>query len=339
MTPVAINLAVRNAQAWLPAVLDSVMAQSYPNIRITLWDNGSSDATAEIVRRYPAIRYLRTEDNLGFWTPQEEMFSMGDEPYVICLTDVILDPGFVAAAVHAMENDATLGAVQGKIYQMQWRGASAVKSTVIDALGFRLQPSRRVTILGHGVNDVGQYATMRDIFAVEGAVPVYRRTAIEHCRVDGHFADTEYREGAISYGDDVDMGWRMTLFGWRQVMLPTAIGWHDRSTTKGTATVPVLGQLSRIGIRALIPLQKRRLDAANARFTIIKNDHTLNLLLHLPLIAVREAAVLAYTLVFEPRVLVGWGRALRLLPVMLRRRRAIMAKARLTAADMRRFIT
>jgi GT2 family glycosyltransferase len=128
----------------------------------------------------------------------------------------------------------------------------------------------------------------------------------------------------------------MTLFGWRQVFIPAARGWHDRSTTKDVSR-GMRDHLRRRHARAAITPAKRRLDWANVRFTIIKNDHILNVLRDLPWILGRELLVQAYFLLYEPRTLLAWGRFLRSVPVMLRRRRTVMRRARLSAVQMHRF--
>jgi len=335
---VDIFMAVHNGASWLPDVLDSVTAQTYPSVHLTVCDNASTDATPDVLRRYPQATVVRHDGNDGFWAAMERFIAASDAPYIICLTDVVLDPDFTAAAVAAMEANPGIGAVQGKILE-QHRAPDGtwVRSGLIDAVGFRIQRSRRVTILGHGEPDDGRYDAPRDIFAVEGAVPVFRRAALEDCRVDGFYAtDPAYRSGGITYADDVDLGWRMTLFGWRQVLVPVARGWHDRSTTKGTGG-GIIGRLRRRGVRAAIAPEKRRLDWSNLRFTIIKNDHILNVLRDLPWILGWEFLVQGYLLLCEPRTLGAWGRFLRLTPLMLRRRRTVMRRAQLTAAQMRPF--
>ncbi len=166
---------------------------------------------------------------------------------------------------------------------------------------------------------------------------MFRRSALEASRIDGWLVDPLYRVGSIGYGDDLDVAWRMRLFGFRQVYVSTAIGWHDRSTTKGMAVTPIIGQIKRLAERRAIPLAKRRLDWANVRCTIIKNDAIINILKDLPYIVVREIAVLGYMVLFEPAVLWELGRFLRLVPVMIRRRREIIRRTRTPAALLHRF--
>ena len=56
-----------NAEATIERAVDSVLAQTYRNIEIVVVDDGSRDATAEIVAAYdsPAIRLLRLAHNRG----------------------------------------------------------------------------------------------------------------------------------------------------------------------------------------------------------------------------------------------------------------------------------
>jgi hypothetical protein len=91
-------------------------------------------------------------------------------------------------------------------------------------------------------------------------------------------------------------------------------------------------------MRTNIPILTRQLDWSNVRFAIIKNDHILNIVRNLPVIAGRELMVLGYCALFEPRTLMGLARFIRLTPVMLRRRRLVMARARLNSKHMRQWM-
>jgi GT2 family glycosyltransferase len=338
---VSVQIVVRNGQRFIRHCLDCVRAQTYPNIEVMILDNASDDTTADIVAStYPEYQLVRHNHNLGMWPGHELLLKRTHGPYVLALSvDVMLDPQFIAHAVAACQRDSAIAAVQGKMYQydiecLTGQGMSALRRDIIDTCGFGMTRARKVVNIGHGQPDGPQFSTQKDVFGVEGAVPFYRRSALEDCRVNGMLFDPDY----FWYGDDLDMAWRMTLFGHRQVFIPGAVAWHDRSTTKGAAG-SIGGHVGRISIRRSIPLQKRRLDWSNVRFTIIKNDYIVNLLRDAPLIAAREAATFLYALVLEPGVLREAGRFFSLLPRMLSRRRAIMGRAVTSARAMHQWFT
>jgi GT2 family glycosyltransferase len=314
---VSVQVVVRNGEHFLRACLHAVRAQTYHNLEVVVLDNDSTDATAHIVQsEYPEFRLIRSEKNLGMWPGHESLLPQTRGPYVLGLSvDVVLDAQFIERCVAACERDASIAAVQGKTYQLP-------DTNRIDTCGFSLTRGRTVVNIGHGELDGPAYTRTRIILGVEGAAPFFRRSALEDCAIEGHIWDPDY----FWYGDDFDLAWRMTLLGHRQIFLPDAHAWHDRSTTKGTAHTPIIGQLRRLHARRAIPLFKRRLDWSNTRFTIIKNDSIIDILRDAPWILARELMILGYTILFEPGVLREYGRFFRLLPRMLRRRRLIMRR-------------
>lgn len=341
---VTINLVVYNGEKYLRHVLDSVLVQTYPHelIEFNIFDNNSSDKTKEIAISYKpqAISFakfsiIESRENLGTWPGQEKALESSRGKYIVALSvDIILDKDFVKNAVAVLDSDEKIGALQPKLYQWSLTtDYSPLLTSVIDTVGFQIFKSRKITNIGHGEEDGGQFNEQKEVFAVEGATPVYRRTALETCRIDGHFIDHNY----FWYGDDLDLPWRMRLFGWREIYAPAVVAWHDRSTTKGVSH-NWLDYFRRIKERRKIPDKKRRLDWSNVRFTIIKNDYIINILKDLPRIVAREIAVLGYTLIFEPAVLLEVGRFFRLLPKMLKQRVQVIKMAKATPREMRRWL-
>ncbi len=314
---VSIQVVVHNGERYIRSCLDAVRAQTYPNCEVAILDNNSDDATAHIIgTEYPNYRLVHSDQNRGMWPGHEYLLSHTRGVYVLAVSvDVVIDPHFVAACVAACEQEPSIAAVQGKVYQIPDRDR-------IDTCGFAMTRARKVMNIGHGEPDGPAYSRRHDIFGVEGAVPFFRRSALEDCRIDGHIWDPDY----FWYGDDLDLAWRMHLFGHRQVFVPDAMAWHDRATTKGAAAVLILGQLRRRALRRALPLHKRQLDWANVRLTIIKNDSIINLCRDAVFIAWRELMVTGYTLLFEPGVFLALPRFFRLLPHMLARRRMIMQR-------------
>lgn len=266
----SVNLVFHKERSFFEPQLASIKAQTYQNIETNIFDG--------------------TKDNIGFWAGQEKLLLRSNGKYVICMSDVVLDKNFVKNAVEIMERDSKIGALQAKVLQ---------SDGCTDTTGFQIFKTRR--IINRGKQTHNEYPE-GEIFAVEGAVPMFRKEALLSLP---YMIDPDFRIGPMGYGDDLDLAWRLKNKGWKQWYTPSVIAIHDRSTR---------------GPRSSIPLIKRQLDYVNVRFSIIKNDAIVNLLKDSPFWIVREVAVLGYLLVFETRVLAILPRFFRLLPRMLRRR-------------------
>ncbi len=68
---VSIGLPTYNGGEGLRRMLDSVMAQGYPNLEIIISDNCSTDNTAEIVaefaKKQPGVQYHKQKENIGIY--------------------------------------------------------------------------------------------------------------------------------------------------------------------------------------------------------------------------------------------------------------------------------
>ncbi|MEK7154024.1 MAG: glycosyltransferase, partial [Patescibacteria group bacterium] len=251
---VSVNLVVHNGEKYIRRCLDSVLAQSYPRelIEVNVLDNNSSDFTKEIIKKeFPEFNLVESEKNLGMWPGQEELLKHSRVKYIIVLSvDVTLDAHFIEEAIRVFEKDEKIGAVQPKVYK--WKLPNSPTSNiqpltldVIDTCGFKIFRSRKIINIGHGdKNNLYRLRlyrlaktideTIDEIFAAEGAAPVFRRQALEDCRLKSQ-GDKVIDPDFFWYGDDLDLAWRMRLFGWKQVFAPKVIAWHDRQTTKALA--------------------------------------------------------------------------------------------------------
>lgn len=70
MKRVSIVMCTYNGEKYLAGQLDSILSQTYPLHEILIQDDGSSDGTVQIIedyrKRYPVIRLIRNEQNLGY---------------------------------------------------------------------------------------------------------------------------------------------------------------------------------------------------------------------------------------------------------------------------------
>ena len=261
-------MAVHNGADWLEAVLRSLVDQTGATFTLSVWDNGSTDGSVAVIERLvPSARIVRSTENIGFWAAIERLSESCTADLMLALTDVQLAPDFLARCADGFA-DPEVGAVEAKLYQLR----DGQRTTVIDTVGFHIDRSRRITIAGHGDLDTGQYDRRVPVFAVEGAAPMFRTRAFRDVAIDGHVIDPAFRNGPLGYGDDLDLAWRMALLGWRQLLVPEAVGWHDRSTTHDVAD-GMRDHVGRIAARKAIPIEKRMLDWVNVRAAAHQERH------------------------------------------------------------------
>ncbi|TSC92004.1 MAG: glycosyltransferase [Parcubacteria group bacterium Licking1014_17] len=326
---VTINLVVLNAERYVKLCLDAVAAQTYKNYELNILDNASKDSTVALIKKH-GIKHklILNEKNDGMWLGQEKLLSHSRGEIIVFLSvDVLLSADFLENAVKIMGSDETIGALQGKIYRWQIDNGRPEYTKIIDTCGFEIYKSREILNRGHGAEDRGQFNKQEEIFAVEGAVPVFRKKAIQDSLLDGHLIDPEY----FWYGEDLDFAWRMRLMGWKEIYDPSVIAYHDRQTTKRTRSTLI----DFIRMRKTIPIFKRRLDWRNTTVTVLKNDFGWNLLKDLPRILWRQIPLLGYFLIFETPVILEVFNVLKQLPKIFRQRREIAARRKVTMGDMR----
>lgn len=324
---VSVNLVVRNGEKYIRDCLRSVREQSYRNLELVIFDNNSDDRTREIVaEEFPEFKLIKHQRNLYFGPGQNRCLEITKGKYILGLcVDVILDNNFILKAVEAMEKDSAIGALQAKIFKLE----NGEKTDIIDTTGFEIFRSRRIVNRGHGEKDNGRYDQAGEVFSYEGAVPFWRREALNASKVLGQCHDEDY----IWYADDIDLGWRMRLFGWKSFYAPDVIAYHDRSTTK---------RLSRsafdfIRLRRTVPARKKMLDWRNIHLTLIKNDLYFSALKDFRYYMAREIKLLAYIVIFEPYTLAAIPMIIISLPRTIKKRRYIMKRKKASRREMEKW--
>jgi len=307
---VSVNVLAYNHKPYLKGCIEAVLAQTYPNIELIVMDNNSSDGSAELVKEeFPSVTLLENGRNLGYSGGHNRAIRMSRSPYFMPLNpDVFLTPTFIEEMVNAAEQDDRIGAVSGKLLKIEFNEGQWIETGLLDSTGLVLRKNRKNYERGHGEPDDGRYSNEEFVFGAFGAAPLYKREMLEDVRIGDEYFDEDF----FAYREEVDLAWRAQLRGWRSLYTPKAVAYHVRSYSPAT--------------RKQQPRFLRQLQFRNRYLLMFKNDSWRNVLRHAPYILGFEVLALGYVLLREPYLLWGYWDALRLLPKMMQKRRAIQSR-------------
>lgn len=317
---VSIHLIVKDGEKYIKNCLKSLQNQTYPHINFRIFDNNSSDNTLDLARQImPDVEIIQFSENYFVSGAFNRSLKYSNDIYCMALSvDVILDEYFVEHAVNEMKKRQDKGVIQAKVFW--YDKAQEKKTNIIDTTGMIIFKSRRIINRGHGLKDEGQYDKPEEIFLYEGAVPFFRRKALEDVKIIRQDDRYEYLdEDFILYAEDVDLGYRIQLAGWGCFYSPSVIAWHDRSTTHSLSG----GYRSFIEQRKSIPTYKRMLDFRNQRLLFIKNDSFQLFIKHIFFIIKRDFMLFLYFIFFERTSLKAYPSIIKMTPLMMRKRKMI----------------
>ena len=324
---ITVSLVTFNAMHWVEACIESVFSQTCPPLEIVIVDNASTDGTCEWLRdvaaRRGTVRLIESAENLGYARGHNVTIRESRGDYICLLNqDVVLDPEFLSIAAAVLDADPTVAGVQAKVRRIAADGA---RTPHLDTTGLRILRNRRVVSRGQGEFDGGQYDETGLVFGADGPCPVYRRVALEDVRVPLAGDQWEYLdEDFFMYKEDVDLAWRLGLYGWTVAYEPRALAWHGR----GAGGPVSLSSWSMIRHYGSIPGWVRRSSWRNQRLMQLKNERGSEYLRDFLPIAWRELRSALFMVAFAPSQLRAVPQLLKLLPTARRKRAWIMAGRR-----------
>lgn len=215
-------------------------------------DNGSKDGSLEvIIQEYPEAELIALPENTGFCHAVNVGIRASRTPYVLLLNnDTIVRPGFVKYLTEAMEESEDIFSVSSMMLTMQ-------DPTIIDDAGDGYSVLGWAFARGKG-KSASAFEKKAEVFAACGGASLYRRTVFEEI---GLFDELHF-----AYLEDLDIGYRARIYGYRNVYEPRAKVIHAGSATSGSRYNEF----------------KTRLSSANNAYVIGKNMPLLQLLLNLP---------------------------------------------------------
>jgi len=244
-----------NGIAFVENCLKALLADA-PEAEILVVDNGSTDGSRELVeKQFPGVTIIALDKNYGFCRAVNEGLKAATAPVVILLNnDTEVLPGFTNALTETLERDAAIFSAAAKMIQMYHPEKIDDAGNFYCALGWAFARGKD--------KPVEYYEEPDEIFAGCGGAVAYRKAVFEEI---GYFDEAHF-----AYLEDIDIGYRAKIAGYRNVYVPTAKVLHVGSGTSGSRYNEF----------------KVTLSSRNSVYLMYKNMPALQILLNFPFLLV-----------------------------------------------------
>ena len=217
---VAIIIVNWNGAKYLPRCLDALGRQTFTDFEILVVDNGSTDGSVDgLERSWPGIKVVRLGKNLGFAAGNNLGARLARGEWLALLnSDAFPAPDWLEELLQAAQRHPEFSFFASR--QLQ-----ANAPQLLDGAGDTLHISG-LAWRRYASFPAAQFGLeTEEVFSPCAAAALYSRQAF--LQVGG------FDENFFSYHEDIDLGFRLRLQGFRCLYVPDAVVHHVGSATLG----------------------------------------------------------------------------------------------------------
>jgi len=219
---VSVIIVNYNGKHFLKACFNSLNTQRFPKEKteFILVDNDSKDGSLEYMQtNYPWVRIIEAKANLGFAAGNNLGFKHALGKFIVLLNnDTEVTDNWLSELVECALKHEDAGMVCSKV--MLHKNREVINSTGLCILGDGRGYDR-----GFFLKDTGQFEIEQEVFGGSGSSLLLRRELIN---------ETEgFDTRLFMYYEDLDLGWRARLAGWKCYYCPTSIMYHIHCGSSG----------------------------------------------------------------------------------------------------------
>lgn len=210
------------------ACLASLVDTTYPNTRIILVDNGSTDDSLTRIRtHYPDLQIIENGENLGYSPANnrgiEYAMAQGADFVLLLNNDTIVAADFLEPLIEVAKSHPDIGVVSPKIYYFDqperiWYAGGYIDWKTGLTAHFRTGQ----------IDADEQDSAAQEVNFVSGCAMCVRRSVVEKVGL----LDTRF----FVYYEDTDWCARITRAGYRCMYVPQSRIWHKVSASIGDAS-------------------------------------------------------------------------------------------------------
>lgn len=249
-----------NGEKFIANCLDSIMVQSFyefGRLEIIVVDDCSTDKSVEIIKTYKNVTLIENPVNAGFDRSVNQGILASNGKYCLLLNnDVVVDPDFVRYLYLHIDDDQGIFSVSSKMIRYYERDKLDDTGDFYNILGWGYKR-------GDG-QSVAAYHNASPIFSACAGAAIYRHAVFSEIGL--------FDEAFFAYMEDIDIGYRGLIYGYKNCYEPKAICYHigSATTAEGQKYSPFKVQIS----------------ARNNIYVAYKNMPLLQLLVNSPFLVV-----------------------------------------------------
>ncbi len=310
---ISVVLVIWHNKQYLKLCLDALERQTIRSkevIEVIVVHNGD-DYEASYFEGYELkFQFLNFEENVGFAKANNEGVKLCSSEWVALLNvDAFPQEGWLEHLHKATQHHPDVSTFASK--QIQYNNPD-----LLDGIGDAYHMSGLVWRQAFGQSVADTHIESKEIFSACAAAVLYKKSTFE--AVGG------FDEDYFSYSEDVDLGFRLRLNGYKCLYVPDAVVHHVGSASTG-------GQDSDFAVYH---------GHRNLVWTFFKNMPMVLLLICLPFHVALNLVSLVYfslkgrtSIIFKAK-----GDALRALPDILKKRKLSLQDRKLSILDLWRFL-
>lgn len=220
MKTVAIVIVNWNSWVFLSRCLEALVAQTYKDFSVTIIDNASSEKMPlQLSSAYPQADLVRNSFNVGFAAANNLAVTTANSEWIALINaDAYAEPRWLEELLAATKANPGFDVFGSKLL-------NAADPTILDGVGDVYHLSGRIWRKGKGLQASGVADNVDEVFSACAAAALYSRSAFQ--KVGG------FDEDFFCYGEDVDLGFRLRLAGYRCLNVPLSVVHHVGSGTTG----------------------------------------------------------------------------------------------------------
>lgn len=214
-----------NGEKYIKKCIESLLNVKYENLEIIVIDNDSKDNSIKIIEENfsDKVTLIRNE-NVGYAGGANKGIDLAKGDYVLIANpDIVFTEEYICKLVDILEESPENAASTGKLLKYDFDKDEIIN--VIDSTGIRLDHSRHGNDIGQNEEDKGQYDKDCRVFGVSGAAALFKKQALEKIKYKDEYFDNDF----FAYKEDIDLSWRLNLYGYKCFYVHDAIAYHGRA--------------------------------------------------------------------------------------------------------------